>query len=81
VEQEINSMRARVLVVVGCESFDWQHAHQEQSAWSYLWNEHCYNRSSNEKIIKMQGVILKIWALGRSSMQRKQTWGQTFPLL
>jgi hypothetical protein len=30
--------------------------------------EHCYNRSPKEKIIKMQGRILKSWALGRSSM-------------
>jgi hypothetical protein len=43
--------------------------------------EHCYNRSPKEKIIKMQGRILKSWALGQSSMQRKRRWGRTFPLL
>jgi hypothetical protein len=43
--------------------------------------EHCYNRSLKEKMIKIQGRILKSWALGRSSMQRKQRRGRTFPLL
>jgi hypothetical protein len=38
VEQEINSMGARVLADVGCASFDWQHACQEECVWSYLWN-------------------------------------------
>jgi hypothetical protein len=28
--------------------------------------EHFYNRSPKEKIIKMEGRILKSWALGRS---------------
>jgi hypothetical protein len=32
--------------------------------------DHFYSRSPKEKIIKMQGRILKSWALGRSSMQR-----------
>jgi hypothetical protein len=41
--------------------------------------EHCYNRSPKEKIIKMQGRILKIWKLGRSSMQRKQRRGADLP--
>jgi hypothetical protein len=36
---------------------------------------------SKGKNIKMQGRFLKSWALGRSSMQRKQRWGRTFPLL
>jgi hypothetical protein len=43
--------------------------------------EHCYNISPKEKIIQMQGRILKSWALGRSSMQRRQRWGRTFTLL
>jgi hypothetical protein len=43
--------------------------------------EHCYKRSPKEIIIKMQGRILKNWALGRSSMQWKQRRGRTFPLL
>jgi hypothetical protein len=30
--------------------------------------EYYYNRSPKEKIIKMQGMILKSWALGKSSM-------------
>ena len=40
--------------------------------------EHCCNRGAKEKIMRMQGMICKIWALGRSSMQRKQTRGQSF---
>jgi hypothetical protein len=43
--------------------------------------EHFYNRRSKEKIIKMQGRVLKIWALGQSSMQRKQSRGRTFLML
>jgi hypothetical protein len=43
--------------------------------------EHCYNRSPKEIIIKVQGRILKNWAVGRSSMQWKQRRGRTFPLL
>jgi hypothetical protein len=38
-------------------------------------------QKSKGKDQKMQGRILKSWALGRSSMQRKQRLGQTFPLL
>jgi hypothetical protein len=30
--------------------------------------KHCYNKSPKEKIIKMQGRILKKWILGQSSM-------------
>jgi hypothetical protein len=67
VEQEINSMGASVLVecwmcvirLTTCTS---------RRMYVKLFEEHCYNRSPKEKIIKMQGRILKSWALGRSSM-------------
>jgi hypothetical protein len=38
-------------------------------------------QKSRGKIIKMQGRILNSWALGRSSMQRKQRRGRTTLLL
>jgi hypothetical protein len=67
------------LADVGCASFDTTCTSRRMCV--KLLMEHGYNRSQKERIIKMQGRILKGSALGRSSMQRKQRRGRTFLLL